>query len=93
MQIANADELHLFSQKHSNARPPLDKWEKTVLQAKWRNFIELRATFRSADYVKGLVIFNIGGNNYRLISFIDYNLQVVWIKEIMTHREYDRWKP
>jgi mRNA interferase HigB len=93
VQIVNTDELLEFSTKHPNARRALDKWQKIVSRVIWTNFMEVRATFRSADYVKGLVIFNIGGNNYRLIATIVYNRQQVQILEIMTHRDYNRWKP
>ncbi len=54
----------------------------------------LRETFASADYVDGLTVFNIGGNKYRLIVTIHYNRHKVYIRNILTHEEYDRgdWK-
>ncbi len=93
MQIINTSELRQFSNKHPKARRPLDNWEKIVSQAIWKNFIELRATFRCADYVQGFVVFDIGGNNYRLIALVDYNAQQVRILDLMIHSAYDRWKP
>jgi mRNA interferase HigB len=54
----------------------------------------LRETFASADYVDGLTVFNIGGNKYRLIASIHYNRRKVYIRNVLTHAEYDRetWK-
>lgn len=60
----------------------------------WHNFSDVRATFNAADYVLGKVIFDIGGNKYRLISVIDYRGKQVIVQDIMTHVQYDRgrWK-
>lgn len=60
----------------------------------FRNFDELRATFPSADTVDGLTVFNIGGNKYRLIASIHFNRGKVYVRHVLTHREYDRgaWK-
>lgn len=93
MDILNISELIEFQNIHANSRRSLDKWQKTVAKAAWKNFSELRNDFRSADYVKEQVIFNIGGNNYRLTAWVNYNAQRVWILKVMTHNEYDRWKP
>lgn len=58
------------------------------------NFAHLRATFPSADLVGVFTVFNIGGNNYRLIAVIHYNRSKVYIRHVLTHAEYDRgdWK-
>jgi mRNA interferase HigB len=60
----------------------------------FRNFDELRATFPSADAVDDLIVFNLGGNKYRLIASIHFNHSKVYIRHVLTHREYDRgaWK-
>lgn len=92
MEIINETELHSFAKKHSRARRPLASWIDIAKAAAWKSFAEVRETFRSADYVKEQVIFDIGGNNYRLISSIDYTAQRVYVLEVMTHAEYDRWK-
>jgi len=61
-----------FWQKHPNAQPALQGWYEQTKHAQWQNFAELRVVFPSADQVKNLTVFNIGGNNYRLIAFVDY---------------------
>jgi mRNA interferase HigB len=93
VEIINENELHQFGKTHPNARKPLANWIDVTKTTLWKNFSEVRETFRSADYVKDLVIFDIGGNNYRLITSIDYSAQRVYVLEMMTHAEYDRWQP
>lgn len=62
--------------------------------ANWKTLPELKQTFNSADHVEGRVAFNIGGNKYRLITVIQYELSLVIIQRVLTHEEYDRggWK-
>ncbi|WP_439566455.1 type II toxin-antitoxin system HigB family toxin [Gloeocapsopsis crepidinum] len=64
------------------------------MNASWQNFVELREVFPSADQVGKLIVFNIGGNKYRLIAFIDYTYQKVFIRYVLNHSEYDKddWK-
>ena len=60
----------------------------------YRSFVDLRATFPSADQVGTLTVFNVGGNRIRLIAAIHYNRRRVYIRAVLTHAEYDegRWK-
>jgi mRNA interferase HigB len=48
--------------------------------------------FASASFVGDLTIFNVGGNNYRIAAFVHYARQIIYIKRIGAHKEYDRWK-
>lgn len=82
--------LEDFALKHPDARPVLKRWYHQAKLGKWRTFVEVRQTFPSADYVKGFVIFDIG--DYRLISKIDHEKQLVVVTELMTHHNYDRWR-
>jgi mRNA interferase HigB len=90
VEIVNESELYSFAKKHSNARRPLSNWTDVTKSAAWKSFAEVRETFRSADYVKDQVVFDIGGNNYGLISSIDYLAQRVYVLEMMTHADYVR---
>ena len=56
----------------------------------FKSFMMLKQTFGSADYVRPYTVFDISGNKYRLIALIDYNLNSVLIKKVLTHKEYDR---
>lgn len=95
MQIINESILRNFWKVHPDAESPLRAWIKTTRAAKWKSFSDVRNTFRSADVYKCCVIFDIGGNNYRLITKINYEFAVVYVKEVLTHSEYDKgaWKP
>ena len=59
-----------------------------------RNPADLKRTFASASFVEGKTVFNIGGNKYRLISVINYELKTVLVTHVLTHKEYDKdkWK-
>ena len=83
-----------FWQKHPDAQVSLQAWFRTMESDVFGDFNDLRKTFASADYVDGLTVFNIGGNKYRLIAAIHYNRQKVYVRSMLTHREYDldRWK-
>ncbi|MGI8825169.1 MAG: type II toxin-antitoxin system HigB family toxin [Chloroflexota bacterium] len=59
----------------------------------WQNLLQVRETFRHADVVGRYTIFNVGGNKYRLIVEINYKRQVIYIRDILTHQEYDTWTP
>jgi mRNA interferase HigB len=83
--------LSEFWEKHPAARSPLTSWYKATRNAKWRNFAELRATFNSADMVGTYVVFNIGGNNFRIIAKVEYRWEKVFIAGVFTHAEYERW--
>lgn len=65
-----------------------------VRAAGWKQPGDLKAEFDSADFVGDLTVFDVGGNKYRLIAFVHYRRQIVFIKHILTHEEYDKeeWK-
>ena len=93
MEIINESELHKFAKNHSNSRKPIGNWLDITRVADWNSFLDVRRTFNSADYTNEMVIFNIGGNNWRLITSIDFEKQQVFVLEVMTHAEYNGWKP
>ena len=69
----------------------LDAWLAEVIRAEWRSSAELKQQYRSASIVSASrVVFNIKGNEYRLVASIHYAGQVIFIKWLGTHREYDR---
>ena len=77
----------------------LQAWGVVVGAAKWKNIAEVRKTYASADAVqlrsgRSVVIFNVCGNNYRLIAALHYNRQIVYTLRFLTHAEYseERWK-
>ncbi|MFN6526726.1 type II toxin-antitoxin system HigB family toxin [Nostoc sp. ChiSLP03a] len=94
MHIISRARLVEFWEKHSNAQTSLRLWYKLTSVAEWQNLVELRQTFPSADPVGNFTVFNRSGNNYRLITLVDYKCQKVFIRHILTHAEYDKdeWK-
>lgn len=94
MHIITRSRLVEFWEKHPDSKTSLLLWYKLATTAKWKNFVELREVFSSADQVGSFTVFNIGGNKYRLITLIDYTYRKVFIRYILTHAEYDKddWK-
>ena len=85
--------LRDFAQKHPNVRSALEYWYELISGRSFRSIAELREVFPHADRVDGWTVFNIGGNKARLIAFIHYGRQTVSIDRVLTHSEYDRWRP
>jgi mRNA interferase HigB len=83
-----------FGKRFPKAAEPLKHWTNAVQAAAWNDPGALKADFGSADFVGDLTVFNVGGNKYRLIAFVHYRRQIVYIKRILTHEEYDEggWK-
>jgi len=94
MHIISRKALRQFWEKHPDSQSPLSRWYRVVSKSEFTKFNELRATFPSVDMVGNLIVFNIGGNKYRLITSIHFNRGKVYIRHVLTHPEYDRgaWK-
>lgn len=94
MRVISFSRLRKFYEKHSDAETSLRVWNKTTEAADWQNFAEVRKTYRAASQVGNFVVFNIGGNKYRLITSINYKTKKVYIRDVLTHSEYDtnKWK-
>lgn len=94
MHIISRKVLRQFWEKYPDSETALIRWFKLMKSATFQTFDELRSVFPSADIVGHLIVFNIGGNKYRLITSIHFNRQKVYIRYILTHSEYDKdqWK-
>lgn len=94
MHIITRSRLVEFWEKHPDSKTSLLLWYKLTVKVNWQNPTELREFPFDADPVKNFTVFNISGNKYRLIVFIDYEYQKVFIRSILTHAEYDKedWK-
>lgn len=94
MHVISQKALRLFWEQHPDSEMALARWFKVIRHTRFRNFAELREAFPSADKVGAWVVFNVGGNNYRLITSIHFNRRKVYIRQVLTHHEYDqeRWK-
>jgi mRNA interferase HigB len=90
MHIITRKRLLEFAEKYPDCSTALESWYRIVKHTDFNSFAELRQTFPSADIVDNLTVFNIGGNKTRLIAAIHYNTHRVYIRYILTHKEYDR---
>jgi len=90
LRIISKKKIRHYSQNNAQAELPLVEWYIKMRSVTAVNVNELKAMFNSVDYVNGYTIFNIGGNNYRLITAIHYNSQLCYIREIWTHSEYSK---
>ena len=89
--IANKEILSEYATKHSNAVKPLNQWIENVESAQWKTHQDLKSMYPSADYIKnGRYVFNIGGNNYRLVAVVLFVNGILNVRFIGTHAEYDK---
>jgi len=73
---------------------PIGEWYKVAKSAKWETLVEVRNVYPHADFVDPYTVFNIKGGAYRLIVKIEYRWQIIFVKHLLTHAEYDAegWK-
>ncbi len=94
MHIISQSTLKIFWKIHPQSEVGLRYWYKLANEDKWQSFDDIRKIFPSADLVSNFIVFNISGNHYRLITYIDFPKGKVFIREVLTHAEYDKnkWK-
>jgi mRNA interferase HigB len=91
VEVIGEDSLKDYAKKHSNARAALSRWLKLTKEASWKTIEDVKATFPATDYIpQNQYCFDIGGNNYRLITAISFKIGVVTILQFMTHSQYDK---
>ncbi|MBP7960958.1 MAG: type II toxin-antitoxin system HigB family toxin [Caldilineaceae bacterium] len=90
MHIITYKRIREFGVKYPDSQASLESWYHIVRQTDYDTFSQLRQHFSSADYVDGLIVFNISGNKYRLIAAIHFNRKKVYIRAILTHSEYEK---
>jgi len=91
MKIWDKELLNKYAAKHANARNSLQYWIDFVEESEWKSHSELKWDFPSADYVgNNRYVFNIQGNNYRLVAVVIFVSGIIKIRFIGTHTEYDK---
>jgi mRNA interferase HigB len=75
---------------HPETAAVLDAWWRAAKVTRWKHLAECRTSFMSADQVGRCLLFDIMGNNYRLITVVSWRNQRLYIKALLTHREYER---
>lgn len=97
MHAISYKRLREFSDDHPEALEPLKAWYKTASRSSWKNLSDVRHVYPHADAVGKCTVFNVMGNEFRLVAQIVYEVQIVYIRKVMTHAEYSikngaRWK-
>lgn len=91
MHIVSRQTLRIFWEIHPDAEQPLRAWYAVAKQAQWRTPAEIKTDYRSASFVgHNRVVFNVKGNNYRLIVLVEYQKGRLFVRFVGTHAEYDR---
>ena len=90
MRVIATSTLRDFWERHPDAEQPLKAWYEEVKNANWTQPGDIKTHYRSASVLKNRrVVFNIKGNDYRLIVAVAYRLQIVYVKFVGTHKAYD----
>ena len=91
MRIVAKKTLRDFWNKHNDCEEQLKSWYNETSKTNWKNPNELKKDYPSASILENnRIVFNIKGNNYRLIVKINYEYQIMWIQFIGTHADYDK---
>ena len=91
MRIIAKSKIVEYYTKNPDAETALEDWYQKVKKAEWTCFADMKQTFNSVDNVGNQhYVFNIKGNNYRLVVVIKFTIQFVYIRFIGTHKEYDK---
>ena len=89
--IAKRTLVQFWESGHGDAEQPLKAWHALAKAASWSHPKEIKAKFSSASFLaNNMVVFNIGGNKYRLVVKVEYELNTVYIRFIGSHAEYDK---
>ncbi|MDE1153158.1 MAG: type II toxin-antitoxin system HigB family toxin [Micavibrio sp.] len=90
MRIIARTTLINFWMKHPDCEESLKAWFKVANEAEWESPQAIKEQYKNASIMKdGRVVFNIAGNKYRLVVWINYDYSVIYIRFIGTHKQYD----
>ena len=91
MKIVSKKCIDDFIRRHPEAKSSIESWYYEAKHSTWKTSMDIKDRYQSAGFISdNHVIFNIKGNNYRLVTKIAYKMEVVYIKWIGTHAEYDK---
>ena len=91
MRVIAVKTLKEFWRRHKDSEQQLKAWYAEARAADWKTPGEIRKVYKSASILaNNRVVFNIKGNNYRLVTAINYSYKIIYIRFIGTHKEYDK---
>lgn len=80
---------HWQQPRRGDSEQPLKAWYAVTREADWAHFAQVKEQFRNASAVGERIVFNIAGNKYRLVAYINYEFRIVYVRFVGTHKEYD----
>ncbi len=92
MRIITERKLKEFWTENKVAETVLHDWIRTVRFANWKTSADVKKTFNSVNVYKNCTIFDVGGNKYRIIAKVEYQMHLVFIRFVLNHSEYDEKK-
>ena len=94
MKLISNKVLREFASLHPEAEVPLQAFRQLIERGHYPHFAALRTTFRGVDKVGERYVFNIAGNKVRVIAAIAFTPQLLWVRAVLTHADYDKgdWK-
>jgi mRNA interferase HigB len=93
MRIISFAQLKAFFTKHADAKTAMEDWNQQTKKAQWKDFADVKKTFNSVDAVgNNRYVFNVKGNNYRIVALILFKIKRLYIRWVGTHAEYDKLK-
>lgn len=93
MRVISNKSLREFAALYPEADLPLQGWRKLMEHAGPRSYADLKKLSNSVDRVGSYYVFDLGGNKYRVIAAIHFDRQMLYVRHVFTHVEYDRWRP
>ncbi len=91
MRIIALSTLRAFWEKHATAEAPLRSWYALASRADWKTPADIKAAYRNASFTANRrVVFNIKGNDYRLVVAIRYDRGLMYVRFVGSHRQYDQ---
>ena len=91
MRIFTEQVVNEYAEKHPESKVALQDWVQNVKKSEWSRFVDIKKTFHSVDNIgTQRYVFNIKGNDFRLVAVIKFTIRFVYIRFIGPHEEYDR---
>ena len=91
MRIFTEQAMKEFAERNPSSKTALQVWCKVVRKSEWRSLSDIKDTFNSVDYLGNQrFVFNIKGDEYRLVAVVKFSIGFVYIRFIGTHKDYDK---
>lgn len=92
MRVVSNKSLVDFAAAHPDSGSGLQAWRKVIETGSYQHFAALNAVLNATDRVGDFYMFDVGGNKYRIIAAIHFNRQMLFVRHVFTHAQYNTWK-